>query len=77
MAKTGPSHDKNLAINRLVLTGDSKNDWALWQLSSILAEIAEHNIRSETEVDGATECQIDEKITTEQATNGVEDENDA
>ena len=80
MAKTGSSHDKNLAINRLVLTGDSKNDWALWQLSLILAEIAEHSIRNETseiDVDGAQKGQIGDKISAEHTANGAEDGNDA
>jgi len=72
MAKTGPSHDKNLPVNRLVLTGDSKNDWALWQLSLILAEIAEHSIR-EKAADNSPECQIGANINAGQDANGTVD----
>lgn len=46
------------AITRPILTGDSHADWAFWQLSSILVEIAETTIHGKNDGGVITQKQM-------------------
>jgi len=47
------------------LSGNSSKDWALWQLSFILAEIAEQVVRSKNDGGTGTEKQMRHKMSNE------------
>jgi len=62
MARVNRGGAEGLSTTRPVLTGDSRSDSALWQLSSILAEIAEQAIRSKNDGGASTEKQMRQKM---------------
>lgn len=49
MVETNTTCLRSISTSRPVLAGNSKSDWMFWQLSSVLAEIAEQSIREKTE----------------------------
>ena len=53
---------KSLSMTPPVLTGESRIDWALWQLSSILVEIAEHSSRRKDDNGASAEKQTRQKM---------------
>ena len=67
---------KNLSTTHPVLTGDSRSDWALWQLSCVMAEIADQNFRIKNDGGANVESQIQQRKDTEQVLSPSKDAND-
>jgi hypothetical protein len=76
MARVNRGSAKSLSITHPVLTGESRSDWALWQLSSILAEIAEQAIRSKNDGGASTEKQTRQKTSSGQVFSLIENAGD-
>jgi len=75
MAKANRGSAKNFSTTHPVLTGENRRDWALWQLSSILIEIAEHSAQSKDD-DTSTEKQMRQKMNNRQVFPQIEDASD-
>jgi hypothetical protein len=58
MANVNRGNAENLSMTLPVLTGESRSDRALWQLSLILGEIAEQASRSKNDGGVSIENQI-------------------
>ena len=76
MARANRGSAKNLSMTHPVLTGESRSDRALWQLSSILAEIAEQAIRSKNDGSASAEKQMQQKMSNGQVFPLIEDASD-
>ncbi len=76
MARANRGSAKNLSMTHPVLTGESRSARALWQLSSILAEIAEQAIRSKNDGGASAEKQIQQKMSNGQVFPLIEDASD-
>ena len=67
---------ENLSMTPPVLTGESRSDRALWQLSLILGEIAEQANRSKNDGGVSIENQIRQRTSNGQAFPLIEDVGD-
>jgi len=76
MAKANRGSAKSLSMTHPVLTGESRSDWALWQLSSVLAEIAEQAIRSESDSGLSVEKKMRQKVNNMKVDPTIEDARD-
>jgi len=77
MARANRGSAKSLSMTHPVLTGESHSDRALWQLSSILAEIAEQAIRSKNDGGASIGKQTHQTTSSGQLFPGIESISDA
>jgi hypothetical protein len=73
MARANSDSTGTLSMAPPVLTGWGRTDAMLWQLSSILAEIAEQASQSKNDGDGGTEKQMQQRTSNGQAFALIED----
>lgn len=62
MARADPKDGRDQVGTPPVLTGETRVDWTLWQLSSVLAEIAECNVRKENGNGAGTQSQTTDQV---------------
>ena len=77
MARKNRGSAKSSSMTHPVLTGESRSDWALWQLSSILAEIAEQAIQSKKDGGTSAEKKMQRKRSEVQVSPLIEDASNA
>jgi hypothetical protein len=76
MARANSGSTRTLSMTPPVLTGRSRTDATLWQLSSILAEIAEQAIRNKNDGSARTKKQMRQKMSNGQVFPLIEDASD-
>ena len=76
MARANSGSTRTLSMTPPVLTGRSRTDAMLWQLSSILAEIAEQVIRNKNDGSTSIKNQIRQRASNGQAFPLIEDVGD-